>query len=103
MSDKDPIFSVIVNARGVTLRRIKRGRPGYKKARKDMIIRQRDAIDLYQKSKAAGSRNETRYSFRFLETAKTFAMLRLLAVEHAIQDNLDQVQAYDGTRKSSDR
>ena len=103
MSDKEPIFSVIINARGVALRRIKPGRSGYRKARKTMIIRQRDAIDLYQKSKAAGDKFGGRYSFRFLDTAKTFAMLRLLAMEHAIQDNLDRVQAYDGTAKSSDR
>ena len=103
MSDKEPVFSVIINARGIALRRIKPGRPGYRKASKAMIIRQRDAIDLYQKIKTAGSRFDGRYSFRFLDTAKTFAMLRLLALEHAIQDNLDRIQAYDGTTKSSDR
>ena len=103
MSDKEPVFSVIINARGIALRRIKPGRPGYRKARKAMIIRQRDAIDLYQKIKTAGKRFDGRYSFRFLDTAKTFAMLRLLALEHAIQDNLDRIQAYDGTTKSSDR
>ena len=103
MSDKDPVFRVIINARGVALRRIKPGRPGYRKARKAMIIRQRDAIDLYQKIKAAGNRFAGRYSFRFLDTAKTFALLRLEAMEQAIQDNLDQIQVYDGTTKSSDR
>ena len=103
MSDKEPVFSVTINQQGVALRRIKPGRAGYKKARKAAIIRQRDAIDLFQKTKAAGNRFESHYSFRFLETAKTFAMLRLLAVEHAIQDNLDRVQAYDGSKKSSDR
>jgi len=30
-------------------------------------------------------------------------MLRLEAMEHEIEDNLDQVQAYDGTAKSSGR
>ena len=103
MSDKEPVFSVTINQQGVALRRIKPGRPGYKKARKAAIIRQRDAIELFQKTKAAGHRFESRYSFHFLETAKTFAMLRLLAMEHAIQDNLDRIQAYDGSKKSSDR
>ena len=103
MSDKEPVVSVIINQHGVALRRIKQGRPGYKKARKAAIIRQRDAIDLFQKTKAAGNRFDARYSFRFIETAKTFAMLRLLAMELAIQDNLDRIQAYDGSKKSSDR
>jgi hypothetical protein len=103
VSDKEPVFSVIIDAQGVALRRIKPGRPGYRKARKAAIVRQRDAIDLYQKTKAEGARFAGRYSFRFLDTAKTFAMLRLEAMEHAIQDNLDRVQAYDGSSKSSDR
>ena len=47
------------------------------------------------------------HSFQFLDTAKTFAMLRVRAMEHAIQramehaiqDNLDRIQVYNGSAK----
>ncbi|MEK7435537.1 MAG: hypothetical protein AAB150_01485, partial [Pseudomonadota bacterium] len=65
--------------------------------------RQRDAIERYQKLKAAGDSFYGTHSFQFLDTARTFAMLRLRAMEHEIQDNLDRVQAYDGSVKSSRR
>ena len=99
MTDSAPIFNVIIDAKGVALEKIEPGRPGYRKASKGVILRQRDAIELYQKLKAAGDGDgfHGTYSFQFLDTAKTFAMLRLQAMEHGIQDNLDQVQAYDGT------
>ena len=98
-----PIFCVTIDAKRVALRKIAPGRPGYRKARSGMVLRQRDAIELYQKIKAGGKGFDGVYSFQFLHTAKTFAMLRLEAMEHAIQDNLDEVQAYDGTGKSSSR
>ena len=100
MTDNAPIFNVIIDAKGIVLEKIKPGRPGYRKARKGLILRQRDAIELYQKLKAAGDRFDGIYSFQFLDTAKTFAILRLVAMEHEIQDNLDRVQAYDGTQGS---
>ena len=103
MSDKAPIFSVIIDAKGVALERIEPARPGYRKARKSVILRQRDAIEHHQKMKAAGAGSHGTYNFQFLDTAKTFAMLRLRAMEHAIQDNLDQIQVYDGSAKSSGR
>ena len=103
MTDRAPIFNVIINAKGVTLEKIKPGRPGYRKASKRVILRQRDAIERYQNLKAAGDGFNGVYSFQFIDTAKTFAMLRLEEMEHEIQDNLDRVQAYDGTAKSSRR
>jgi hypothetical protein len=103
VSDKAPIFNVIIDAKGVALEKIEPGRPGYRKASKDVILRQRDAIERYQKLKAAGDSFHGTHSFQALDTAKTFAMLRLRAMEHQIQDNLDRVQAYDGAAKSSDR
>ncbi len=103
MTDNDPLFSVIIDAKGVTLRRIEPGRPGFRKASKEMILRQRDAIERYRNLKAAGDGFDGTYSFRFLDTAKTFAMLRLQAMENDVQDNLDRVQAYDGSAKSSSR
>ncbi len=102
-TDSAPIFSVTIDAKRVALRKIKPGRPGYRKARKKMILRQRDAIELHQRLKAARKGFDGVYNFLFLDTAKTFAMLRLRAMEHEILDNLDQVQAYDGTAKSSGR
>ncbi|OGA03686.1 MAG: hypothetical protein A3H35_13775 [Betaproteobacteria bacterium RIFCSPLOWO2_02_FULL_62_17] len=103
MTDTAPIFNVIIDAKGVALKKIDPGRPGYRKAGKGVILRQRDAIERYQNLKAAGEGFNGTFSFRFLDTAKTFAMLGLRAMEHGIQDNLDQVQAYDGTAKSSGR
>ena len=104
MTDRAPIYNVIIDAKGVTLEKIEPGRPGYGKASKGVILRQRDAIERYQKLKAAGGEGfQGSHSFQFLDTAKTFAILRLRAMEHAIQDNLDRVQGYDGSAKSSKR
>ena len=103
VTDSAPIFNVIIDAKGVALEKIEPGRPGYRKASKDVILRQRDAIERYRNLKAAGDGFDGIYSFQFLDTAKTFAMLRLAAMEHEIQDNLDRVQVYDGTAKSSRR
>jgi len=103
VTDKSPIFNVIIDAKGVALEKIEPGRPGYRKASKGVILRQRDAIERYQKLKASGDSFHGTHSFQFLDTAKTFAMLRLRAMEHEFQDNLDQVQAYDGAAKSSAR
>ena len=101
MSTSAPIFNVIIDAKGVTLEKVEPGRPGYKKANKQMILRQRDAIERYQKLKAEGDSFQGVHSFQFLDTAKTFAMLRLRAMEHQIQDNLDRIQSYNGTTKST--
>ena len=103
MTDNAPIFNVIIDAKGVALEKIEPGRPGYRKAAKNVILRQRDAIERYRGLKAAGKSFDGVYSFQFIDTAKTFAMLRLVAMEHAIQDNLDRVQTYDGTVKPSKR
>ena len=102
MSDRGPIFKVVVNAKGVTLDRIKRGRPGFRKARKSAILRQRDAIELFSRLKASRKGVAGSYTFHFLDTARTFAMLQLQAKQAAIQDNLDRVLAYDGgTRRGA--
>lgn len=100
MSDNAPIFNVIIDAKGVVLRKIEPGSAGYRKASRNVILRERDAIERYRNLKAAGESFDGVYCFQFLDTAKTFAMLRLEAMEHEIQDNLDQVQAYDGSAKS---
>ena len=101
MTKPAPIFNVIIDAKGVTLEKVEPGRPGYKKANKQMILRQRDAIERYQKLKAEGDSFQGVHSFQFLDTAKTFAMLRLRAMETAVLDNLDKVQAYGESDKKS--
>lgn len=103
MTDRAPIFNVIIDAKGVALEKIEPGRPGYRKASKDLILRQRDAIERYQKLKAASDSFHGSHSFQFLDTAKTFAMLRLRSMEHGIQDNLDRIQDYDGAAKPKRR
>lgn len=99
MTDSNPIFNVIIEAKGVALEKIEPGHPGYRKASKGVITRQRDAIDLHQKLKATGDTSNGTYSFNLLDAAKTFAMLRLQEIERGIQENLDQVQTYDGSDK----
>lgn len=101
MSDRAPIFKVIIDAKGVVLQRVKRKRPDYRKTKKRAILRQRDAIELFRKLKAAGKGFDGTYAFHFLETARTFAMLRLQARESETQDNLDRILAYDGSTKRS--
>ena len=71
MTESAPIFTVTIDAKGVSLAKIEPGRPGYRKAGKDVILRQRDAIELYQKLKAAGDSFHGTHSFQFLDTAKT--------------------------------
>ncbi|HSG34764.1 MAG TPA: hypothetical protein VLA37_09525 [Sphingomonadaceae bacterium] len=101
MSERGPIFKVIVTPKGVALEKIKRGRPGYRKARKGAILRQRDAIELFRKLKASRRGVAGGFAFQFLDTARTFAMLQLQARQAAIQDNLDEVLAYDGSKNRS--
>ena len=101
MTDRAPIFKVVVDSKGVALEKIKRGRPGYRKTRKGAILRQRDAIELFRKLKTARKGLHGTYAFHFLETARTFAMLHLQAQEREIQDNLDRVLAYEGSGKQS--
>ena len=96
MARRPPIFKVVVDSKGVALEKIKRGRPGYRKARKSAILRQRDAIELFRKLKTSRKGFNGSYAFHFLDTARTFAMLQLQARECAIQENLDRVMAYDG-------
>jgi len=97
MSHHAPVFRVRVSAAGVTLEKIKRKHPGYRGARKRAILRQRDAIELFRALKAGGAHAGGSHDFHFLETARTFAMLRLQAREAAVQDNLDRILAYDGS------
>jgi hypothetical protein len=101
VSDRAPIFSVIIDAKGVAIRKMEPRRREYRKARKSIILRQRDAIELFRKMKNRGSRFNGTYHFQFLDSAKTFAMLRLHALEDEVQDNLDRIEAYDGTAKAA--
>lgn len=96
------MFNVIVDSKTVTLRKINPGGRGYAAARKKLILRQRDAIELFQRLKSADDGLDGVFCFQFLDTAKVFAMLVLETVEQGVQDNLDRIQAYDGTKASSD-
>ena len=100
MADRAPIFSVTIDARNVGLKKIGPRRRAFRKARKKVILRQRDAIELFRKLKTSGKFNGV-YHFQSADSAKTFAMLRLHAMEQEIQDNLDRVQAYDGTGEAA--
>ena len=101
MSRHAPIFQLTVDARGVVLQKLKRKHPGYRKASKRAVLRQRDAIELFRRLKSAGKGFNGTYAFHFLDTAKTFAILRLQARQGELEDNLDRILAYDGSAKTS--
>jgi len=103
MMNHAPVFAVTVNSRGVVLERIKRKHAGYRKSRKEAVLRQRDAIELFRKRKTTRRGLDGKYTFLFLDTAKTFAVLCLQARESSIQDNLDRVLAYDGSVRRSEQ
>ena len=96
MSDHPSIYRATLGSHGVSLEKVERGRPGYKKAAKAAIVRQRDAIERYRKLKASGKGVEGKHDFRFLESARTFAILHLQGREREVQDNLDRILEYDG-------
>jgi hypothetical protein len=102
MSHKLPIYNVTIDGLGVTLERLKPGHGRWRKARKKAVLRQRDAIERFQALKKSG-RFDGVHSFQFLDSARTFALLRLGLLESRLQDSLDQVLAYDGSKKSSAR
>lgn len=101
MTARNSIYTVSITARRVAVTRVKRGQPGFRKAKKSAVMRQRDAIELFRKLKANRRRFDGSYGFDFLDTAKTFAMLCLRAQASAIEDDLDAVLAYDGKAKQS--
>jgi len=101
VTDRAPIFNVIIDEKSIALEKIEPKNQRYRKVSKEVILRQRDAIERFQKLKAEGGSFVGTHSFQFLDTAKTFAMLRLRAMEQDIQDNLDRIQSYDGSAKTS--
>lgn len=94
MKNQGPIYNVIVDPQGVRLEKLEPGSARHRKASKQVILRQRDAIERFQKLKADGGRFEGVHSFQFLDTAKTFAMLTLRKMQLEIEDSLDRVQAF---------
>ena len=100
MADRNPIYSVTVDANGVALGRIDPKDRRYGKAAKGAILRQRDAIELFRKMKASRRRFNGVYCFHFLDSARTFALLRLQMLEGEVQDNFDRILAFDGGEKA---
>ncbi len=96
MADRKPIFSVTVDAKGVAIAKVNPKDRIYRKAVKSAILRQRDAIELFRKLKASRRRFNGVYCFHFLDSARTFALLRLRMQETEIQDNFDHVLAFGG-------
>ena len=99
--ETSPIYNVVIRQNDVTINKLEPDQRGYAKANRDLILRERDAIELFQRRKTEGGDYDGTYSFRFLETAKTFAMLRLKTVEEEIEDSLDKVQTYNGDTPST--
>ena len=94
-----PIYNVIVDQQDVRLEALEPGSAKHRKAAKQVILRQRDAIERFQKLKADGKSFEGVHSFQFLDTARTFAMLRLRQMQRAVEDNLDRVQSFGAAGK----
>lgn len=100
MSKQQPLFQVIVRAQGVSIEKLAASSPGYAKAVKGAVLRDRDAILLFKRI-SAGKRRGGTYSFQHLDAARTFAMLQLENRSQDIADNIDRVLAYDGGSASS--
>ena len=94
MKTDGPIYNVVVDQEGVRLEALAPGSAKFRKAAKQAILRQRDAIERFQELKAGGKSFEGVYSFQFLDTAKTFAMLTLRLMQLRVEDNLDSVQSF---------
>jgi hypothetical protein len=101
MTDKPTLFNVLIDATGVILYKLEPGRRGYAGAKKNVILRERDAIKLFQDKKTRGDSFDGSYHFQSLQNAKTFALLRLKALEQGLEDNLDRIQTYDGRELTS--
>lgn len=100
MTKQQPLFQVIVNAKGVSIEKLTASSPSYAKAAKDAVLRDRDAILLFNRI-SAGKRPGGTYSFQHLDAARTFAMLHLENRNQAVADNIDQILAYDGASAGS--
>ena len=100
MKDQPVMFNVTISGLSATLQRVKPGKRGYEKACKNVIHRERDAIDLFNRSVTEGQPLDGVYSFQSVDIAKTFAFLHLKSIEHQVADNLDGIQAYDGSAAS---
>ncbi|HEY5789085.1 MAG TPA: hypothetical protein VIX81_00555 [Gammaproteobacteria bacterium] len=96
MNDQPVMINVTIEGLSATLQRVKPGKRGYDKARKQVIHRERDAIDLFNRSVDERVPLDGVYSFESVDIAKTFAFLHLKSIEHQVANNLDLVQAYDG-------
>ena len=102
MTENLPLFSVTVNAAGVSIAKVTPASPDYAKAREGMILRDRDAIKHFNKKRALRRGPRGTHSFQHLDVARTFAMLCLEDVQQGVADNIDRVLAYDGSGPSSD-
>ena len=100
MKDRPTIFNVTIDGLHATLHGIKPGKRGYDKAHKSVILRERDAIALYDQHATEGRPLDGVYSFQSLDIAKTFAFLHLKSIERLIAADLDRVQGFDGGAKA---
>jgi hypothetical protein len=90
------MFNVTIDGLEASLRSVKPGKRGYEKACKNVILRERDAIALFNQIATQGQTLDGVYSFQSLDIAKTFALLYLKSIDHQIAGNLDQVQNFGG-------
>jgi hypothetical protein len=100
MNDQPAMFTVTIDGLHATLHRIKPGKRGYDKARKEVILRERDAIALFNQHVTEGQPLDGVYSFQSMDIAKTFAFLHLKSLERLIAADLDRVQGFDGGAKA---
>jgi len=96
MNDRPAMFNVTIEGLQATMRSIKPGKRGYDSALKNVILRERDAIALYNQLLTQGRTLDGVYSFESLDIAKTFAFLHLKSIERQIATNLDRVQVFNG-------
>ena len=96
MNAQPVMFNVSIEGLRASMRSVKPGKRGYDKARKNAILRERDAIALFNQLATQGKTLDGVYSFQSLDIAKTFALMHLKSLEHQIAGNLDRVQVFKG-------
>ena len=94
MAKESPVFRVTVGPARIEIDTLEPKSARYEKAHEKEILRERDAIELFQNMSAEGSSGDGSYSFHSLDTAKTFAMLYLKNRMEKLEDNLDDIQGY---------
>ena len=96
MSHATDLFTVTVNGSTVRVDRLPAEDNNYRALSEQVILRERDAIQLFRDKKDQGEDLDGIYVFANLENARSYALLQLMTIQERVADNLDEIQAYTG-------